>query len=1117
MQPKVPTVVNYVCLLFTILLLSTNSLFAQAPTITIITPSSGSVGTLVTISGNNLSNPTTINIGGVAAIPISNSGTELVAMVMPGATTGVVSVTTSSGTTNSSTNFTVNPSQAPNTQQGNKLVGTGNTGAALQGWSVDVSADGNTAIVGGLNDNSGLGAAWIFVRSGNTWTQQGNKLVGTGAIGSFVQQGIKVAISADGNTAVVGGNFDNNSRGAAWIFVRTGTTWSQQGNKLVGSGSVGSTTYQGRAVDISADGNTVIVGGYGDNSNQGAVWVFTRSGTTWSQQGSKLVGTGNTGAAQQGISVAISADGNTLLVGGWADNSLQGAAWVFTRSGTTWTQQGNKLVGTGNTSAAQQGTSVAISADGNTALIGGPGDNTNNGAAWIFTRGGTTWSQQGNKLVGTGNVGAAYQANFVSISGNGNIAVLGSVLDNSNQGAVWVFTRSGTIWSQQDNKLVGTGNIGAAQQGYNPAISADGNTLLVGGPTDNSNQGAFWSYNYVQPPPPTITNFSPSSGPIGSLVTITGTTLNNLTAVTIGGVSAIPISNDGSTIVAMVMPGATTGVVSVTTGSGTVNSSTNFTINASQAPNSQQGNKLLGTGSIGTNIIQGFSVAISADGNTAAVGGPRDNSEQGAVWIYIRNGNTWTQQGTKLVGTGSVGAAWQGSSVALSADGNTLAVGGNSDNNGIGAVWVFTRIGSTWTQQGNKLVGTGSSGANPQQGESVSISADGNTILVGGSGDNSVSQGSWLGAAWVFTRIGNTWVQQGNKLVGTGNVGGSRQGGKVALSTDGNTAVIAGRADNNTTGAVWVFIRNGDTWTQDGNKLVGTLTSATSEQGSSIAVNGNGTTIASSNFSGTMWIFTKIGGIWQQDGASIETVENSNRQNSGYSLSMSANGDRIITSAHQYNNNQGGTFVFNKINGIWVQQVATLIGTGAVGNATLGMAIALSADGNTAIVGGTNDNNNIGAAWVFVAQPPPTITALSSATGSVGSLVTITGTNFTTNTTVTIGGVAPIILSNSGTNIVAMIMPGASTGGVTVTNVGGSANSSFTVVASSIPNAGQGNKLVGTGNTGNAQQGYSVALSADGNTAIVGAPLDNTNQGAVWFYTRSGSTWSQQGTKMVGT
>src|SRR5450830_1493655 len=99
----------------------------------------------------------------------------------------------------------------------------------------------------------------------------------------------------------------------------------------------------------------------------------------FSQQGPKLVGTGAVGAAYQGDSVSLSADGNTAIVGGYGDNSAAGAAWVWTRSGGVWTQQGNKLVGSGAVGNAFQGYSVSLSADGTTALVGGYGDQDNAG------------------------------------------------------------------------------------------------------------------------------------------------------------------------------------------------------------------------------------------------------------------------------------------------------------------------------------------------------------------------------------------------------------------------------------------------------------------------------------------------------------------------------------------------------------------------------------------------------------------------------------------------------------------------------------------------------------------------------------------------------------------
>ncbi len=384
-------------------------------------------------------------------------------------------------------------------QQGGKLVGTGAFGPARQGRSVAISADGNTAIVGGPRDVLG-GAAWVFTRSGEVWSQRGGTLVGTGATGG-AQQGSSVAISADGNTAIVGGPEDSFGAGAAWVFTRNGGVWSQEGSKLAGTDAVGA-AHQGFSVAISADGNTAIVGGPEDNSGVGAAWIFSRSLGGWLQQGGKLVATDAIGGARQGSSVAISADGRTAVVGGPSDNSGIGATWVFTRVGVAWLQQGNKLVGTGATGGAQQGFSVAISADANTAIVGGPSDASVwvidwtywVGAAWVFTRSGGVWSQQGSKLAGMDAVYAA-QGWSVAVSGDGNAAVVGGPADNSLGGAAWVFTRAGGVWSQQGSKLVGAGAVGAAQQGSSVAISADGKTAIVGGPEDNFGVGAGWVYS----------------------------------------------------------------------------------------------------------------------------------------------------------------------------------------------------------------------------------------------------------------------------------------------------------------------------------------------------------------------------------------------------------------------------------------------------------------------------------------------------------------------------------------------------------------------------------------------------------------------------------------------
>ena len=317
---------------------------------------------------------------------------------------------------------------------------SGLTNPYINSLTASTNGSGGTNLFAGTY-GSGVWRLPLSAASGQ-FTQQGSKLVGSGG-SSYARQGISVSLSSDGNTAIVGGYYDNSYAGAAWVYTRTGGVWSQQGSKLVGTGAVGSVGYQGVSVSLSSDGNTAIVGGYGDNSELGAAWVYTRTGGVWSQQGNKLVGTGAIGGARQGVSVSISSDGNTVIVGGYFDNSNAGAAWVFTRTGGAWSQQGSKLVGTGAIgSTVNQGVFVSISSDGNTAIVGGPGDNGGLGAAWVYTRTGGVWSQQGSKLVGTGAVGSANQGYGVAISSDGNTAIVGGYGDNNQAGAAWVYTRS---------------------------------------------------------------------------------------------------------------------------------------------------------------------------------------------------------------------------------------------------------------------------------------------------------------------------------------------------------------------------------------------------------------------------------------------------------------------------------------------------------------------------------------------------------------------------------------------------------------------------------------------------------------------------------------------------
>jgi Concanavalin A-like lectin/glucanases superfamily/FG-GAP repeat len=382
-------------------------------------------------------------------------------------------------------------------QRGPKIVATDVTAAAFNGWSAAINNDGTTAVSGAYTDASGVGAAFVYTRTGDTWTQQGTKLVGTGAIGSS-NQGKSVAISANGNTIIVGGDGDNSINGAAWVFTRSGTVWSQQA-KLIGTSNIFEAT-QGSAVALSDDGNTAAVGGYFDNSAVGAVWIFTRSGSVWTQQ-QKLVGTGATGQSYQGTSVSLSGDGNTVAIGGTNDNSNTGAVWVFTRSGATWTQQGAKIVPTDGVGATKRfGSSVSLSGNGNVLAFGGENDN-GKGAAWVYTRTGGVWTQDGSKITGTDVPNGSVLGRSISMTKKGNKFIIGGAFafnaTTTERGAAYIFSKTSGTWQQEGTRMVGTGNIGFSYQAYATAISGNGREAIVGAPYDNTNIGATYFYKVI--------------------------------------------------------------------------------------------------------------------------------------------------------------------------------------------------------------------------------------------------------------------------------------------------------------------------------------------------------------------------------------------------------------------------------------------------------------------------------------------------------------------------------------------------------------------------------------------------------------------------------------------
>ncbi len=443
--------------------------------------------------------------------------------------------------------------------------------------NVALSADGSTAAVAGTL--SGEVAVRVFVRSGGKWVQQGPPVIPSGqetlSFNEYLNLGAALALSADGSTLLIGSPRDHSRAGAAWVFARSGEIWSQQGSKLTPAEATGLEEEFGRTVALSDDGSTALIGesrGLPPYIGVSGAWVFTRAGETWTQQGGRL----GPATPEGDISVALSGDGSTALIG----NPVENEAWVYARAGETWNKQA-ELAGRAEEFGEHSfGSAVALSRDGNTALVGADLDDFDHenphpahGAAYVFTRSGETWSQQGPRLTGTNE--AAFGA-AVALSGDGDIALIGGpttpVKRERSAGAAAVSERANGVWSKPET-LTGQGEHGNARGadsefGWDVALSGSGNIALVGGAE------TAWAFADK----PEIKTFSPPMGPAsgGTSVTITGSHLEGATAVDFGSTPASFTVNGPTSITAITPEGSGSVSVSVTTDTGTATRSKKF-------------------------------------------------------------------------------------------------------------------------------------------------------------------------------------------------------------------------------------------------------------------------------------------------------------------------------------------------------------------------------------------------------------------------------------------------------------------------------------------------------------------------------------------------------------
>ncbi|HEX8351364.1 MAG TPA: Calx-beta domain-containing protein [Pyrinomonadaceae bacterium] len=824
------------------------------------------------------------------------------------------------------------------------------------------------------------------------------------AAGAFVEQGklqandgaaqdaLGFSVAISGDTAVVGAPADatgsNSRQGAAYVYVRNGSTWTQQ-QKLTASDGVANDEF-GYAVAITGD--TIFVGRHftqvGNNARtRGAVYVFTRTGSTWTQAPAPL--TPSDAADGDLFGSSLAADGGTLVVGALQKNNggtfFQGAAYVFSGSGATWSQQGKLLANDGGF-ASFFGFSVAVSGD--TAVVGAPGQagvsaDGGRGAAYTFVRSGGAWSQQQKLLASDGAAGDAFG---FSVGVSNDTAVVGSRLDTVNgvggQGSVYVFTRAGAVWAEQQHLF----GVEATQRNdtFGGSVAINGDTIAVGSPAHEfqpgvANHGAVYVFTRA-----------------GDVWTRRQKLLHSDFAPDALGTS---VAFDGSSIVA--------GAPSKSSGRGAAYV---FAFRPND-PNRVNGAETTQSSFFGENV--------DVDGDTAVVGASFDDVggvRKGAAYVFVRNGSAWAQQ-ARLVAPDGLDGDDFGKAVAV--NGNTVVVGAYDhkvgSNTGQGAAYVYVRTGSAWALQQKLTAADG--GASDQFGLSVAVNGD--TAVVGALGDDLNATNDNLGSAYVFTRGGATWSQQGKLTADAGTAGGGF-GTEVAVS--GDTAVVGAPLEtvNSTTnrGAAYVFRRAGSAWAREQRIVLDTGESG-DLFGISVDVDGDTAAFsAAQGFSatavkGAVFVYTRAGAVWTQQ---QKLLSSDLEDNDYFGRDVSVSGDTLIAGAFgdrvggQDLPGQGSAYVFRRAGSTWTEQRKLTAADGS-GADFFGQHVAVS--GDAVIVGAKGDdvlgNQEQGSAYIFSLSagttPTPTPTPGATPTPTPSATPTPTPTPSPTPTPTPLGTV----------------------------------------------------------------------------------------------------------------
>jgi hypothetical protein len=349
------------------------------------------------------------------------------------------------------------------------------------GYSVSLGDD--RALVGAYGDDSYRGAAYVFASNNGRWTEE-QKL---GAEDGAEADSFGWSVALDGDRALLGAYGSEFYRGAAYIFVRSGGSWVEE-QKLVASDGARGDNF---GWSVALEGDRALVGAFAKDSSKGAAYVFVRRGSSWTQD-AELIASDPSEKDQFGYSVALA--GDRALVGAPGKDADRGAGHVFVRDGSSWVEE-QKLVASDGAGSSQGGLvsgdhlGVSVALAGERALLGAYDHGDLQGAAYVFVQGDGTWTEEQKLVASDGAVGARFGG---ATSLRSDRALVGAFASSSARGAAYVFLRNDSAWSEEQ---ILTASDGLDMDLFGWSVSLGADRALVGAQSVDNLRGATYGYS----------------------------------------------------------------------------------------------------------------------------------------------------------------------------------------------------------------------------------------------------------------------------------------------------------------------------------------------------------------------------------------------------------------------------------------------------------------------------------------------------------------------------------------------------------------------------------------------------------------------------------------------